>query len=306
MFAHILNDRILRPMGLRLTRARDWGKSNEEQRRPELLARSFLAQRRILELANLLVPHKALERSKIRLGGTNDGGYVCLNDFEKIDLAFSFGIGDDVSWDVDVAKKGIFVHQFDNSIETPRNFYTNIQFWRKRIVPSKRAPNEESISSLWSRYLQNTRASALLKMDVEHDEWDILFETPSHVLNSFSQIICEFHFFSSIDNQEWFERAYAVLKKLDLHFAVVHVHGNNAWPLVNLGSVPFPELLEVTYASRTRYLFELSNEIFPTSLDAPNLPERPDLCLGGFVFSIPSEGTAPMNVRDGAEGRNGE
>jgi hypothetical protein len=290
-FAHTINDKFLRRMGVRLVRRstwKAWEQSYEEQRRRELLATSFLTQKRIVELATLLVPQKALEFSKIRLGGPNDGGYVCLNDFDKIELAFSFGIGDDLSWDVDIANKDILVHQFDHTVESPQKSHANCQFQRKRIVPTKCGLNEESILSLWARYLQNTQASAILKMDVENDEWDILLETPSYVLNSFSQIICEFHSFSLVTKQEWYERAYAVFKKLSLQFATVHVHGNNALPWVNLGNVPFPELLEVTYASRIRYSFELSNEVFPTSLDAPNIPEKPDLCLGRFVFSSQS------------------
>jgi hypothetical protein len=281
----MINDRILRRLDLRLVRASTWEETNEQQRCRELLATSFVVQKRILEFGDLLVPHRAIEYSKIRLGSTNDGGYVCLNDFDKIDMAFSFGIGNDVSWDVDVANRDIPVHQFDHTVESPPILHSNFQFQRKRIAPIKGDLNEESISSLWTKYLQNTQASAILKMDVEDDEWDILFETPSHVLSSFAQIICEFHSFSSIANQEWYERACAVLKKLDLHFAVVHVHGNNALPWINVGSVPFPELLEVTYASRARYSLELSDEMFPISLDAPNIPEKPDLYLGRFVFS---------------------
>jgi hypothetical protein len=288
----MINDGILRSIGLRLAPApvwETWKKSNEQQQRRKLTASSFLVQKRILELANFLVPRRALGYSKVRLGGANDGGYVCLDDFDKIDLAFSFGIGDDISWDIDVANKDIFVHQFDHAVDCPQNFHANCQFQRKRIVPVKCDPNEESISSLWTRYLQNTRASAILKMDVEHDEWNILFETPGEILSGFSQIVCEFHSFSSVADQEWYDRAYAVLKRLNLHFAVVHVHGNNALPWADLGNVPFPELLEVTYASRLSYSFELSNELFPTSLDAANIPERPDLYLGRFMFQNPTK-----------------
>src|SRR5262249_34423180 len=159
----------------------------------------LLAQERILKLANLLKPHRALGYSKVRLGGKNDGGYVCLNDFDNIELAFSFGIGNDASWDLDVANRGIPIHQYDHTVEPSQNLHANFHFQRKRIVPSSCGPDEESISSLWTRHLHNTQASAILKIDVENDEWDILFETPGHVLSSFSQVICEFHSFSSVD-----------------------------------------------------------------------------------------------------------
>ena len=91
-FAHTINNRILHRIGLRLARAPAWEESKKEQRRRELLVTSSLAQERLLKLADLLVPHRALNQSKVRLGGTNDGGYVCLNDFDRVDLAFSFGI----------------------------------------------------------------------------------------------------------------------------------------------------------------------------------------------------------------------
>jgi hypothetical protein len=85
-------------------------------------------------------------------------------------------------------------------------------------------------------------------------------------------------------SDDWYRRALTVLKTLDENFAVVHVHANNALPWANIGNVPFPELLEVTYASRLPYSFKLAEELFPTSLDSPNLPEMPDLYLGRFVF----------------------
>jgi hypothetical protein len=75
-----------------------------------------------------------------------------------------------------------------------------------------------------------------------------------------------------------------VLEKLNRGFAVVHVHGNNTRPWDDLGGVPFPQLLEVTYASRKRYKFEPNHEVFPTWLDAPNDPNKPDMFLGRFVF----------------------
>ena len=65
---------------------------------------------------------------------------------------------------------------------------------------------------------------------------------------------------------------------------MIHVHGNNFMPLIAVGNVPFPEVLEVTFANRNRYDFEDSDEIFPTRLDQPNWPGGADLYLGQFKF----------------------
>jgi len=67
-------------------------------------------------------------------------------------------------------------------------------------------------------------------------------------------------------------------------FEVVHVHGNNAQPATNVFNVILPVFLEVTLANRRHYQFAETNEIFPTPLDQPNVPNLPDLHLGSFKF----------------------
>lgn len=116
-------------------------------------------------------------------------------------------------------------------------------------------------------------------MDIEGDEWQIFSATPKNDLRKFSQIICKFHAFHAVDNDDWYKRALTVLEKLHQVFAVVHIHANNYAPLNVIGNLPFPEVLEVTYAARLRYRFEPTDEIFPTSLDAPNNPNLPDFFL---------------------------
>lgn len=292
-FAETINDRMLGLFNLRLTRAsvwrqqqEDWKRKQEEQQRLDSLAASNASRKKIIKLASFLTPHRAVGHSKVRLGGKNDGGYVCLSDFKGIEAGFSFGIAEDASWDNDLANKGIVVHQVDHTIDSPPIIHSNLRFQKKKLVSvNNQNPGEETISSLLSRHVKGTSASAILKMDIEHDEWEIFYKTSSGDLNKFSQIICEFHNFSAVGDETWYEQALAVFKKLHEKFAVVHVHGNNFLPWTTIGGVPFPELLEVTFANRTRYAFTPSDEIFPTALDAPNVLGKADLFLGRFVFS---------------------
>jgi hypothetical protein len=121
-------------------------------------------------------------------------------------------------------------------------------------------------------------------MDIEGDEWEVLQAAPADSLGGVAQLACEFHDFHRVGEDAWFERAYHVLTRLAKVFAVVHVHGNNNRLLHCRANVPFPELLEVTFASRRFYTFADSDEVFPTSLDAPNRPDLPDIHLGAFRF----------------------
>ena len=76
-----------------------------------------------------------------------------------------------------------------------------------------------------------------------------------------------------------------MLHKLHTFFEPIHVHANNHSPMLLLGGVPFPGVLEVTYASRSRYRFIDTAESFPTVLDSPNYPGGADYYLGRFDFS---------------------
>jgi hypothetical protein len=279
----MINDRILTRIGLRVIRERDWSKKKKEHRRLELLSDSLVARERVTKLAALLAPHKVAGHSKIRLGAKNDGGYICIDDFDVIKLAFSFGIATDVSWDRDIADRGIVVHQFDHTVDTAPSSHVNFRFQQKKIVGIRCGDDEETISSLVTKHTLPPAAS-ILKIDIDHDEWDVFLATPSHDLARFSQIICEFHGFDSIITKEWYERAFLVLERLHGDFGAVHVHGNNFLPWISIGNIPFPQLLEVTYANRMRYSLESTDQIFPTGLDAPNDPTKPDLHLGRFVF----------------------
>lgn len=39
-----------------------------------------------------------------------------LDDFSKTVAAYSFGINDDISWDIDVAKRGVHCYMYDYTI----------------------------------------------------------------------------------------------------------------------------------------------------------------------------------------------
>jgi len=293
--AEFINDRVLAPFDVRITRASGW----RHTQKLRALAASTVARERIVKLGSLLAPQQAVGKSKVRLGSKYDGGYICLDDFCGIATAFSLGIGKSDEWEIEVAERGIVVHQFDHSIDSPPHVHPNCHFHRKRIVPRHDGTSEvETIAHLVEQNARGGDSSLILKIDIENDEWQVFAETTRGHLARFSQIICEFHSFSAVTEDVWYQRALHVLEKLNRDFAVVHVHGNNLAPWVNVGSVPFPELLEVTYASRKRYKFEPSQEVFPTCLDAPNDATTPDMFLGRFVFQsvgAPSSALEPVH-----------
>ena len=246
-------------------------------------AGSFEIHQRVLGLLKLLRPHRAKGFEKARFGSPNDGGYILIDDFHQIDAAFSFGIEQNASWDVCVADRGVPVYQFDHTIDASPVARDDLIFFNKRIV-AQPAPGCETINGLVAQHGRRGSASLILKIDIEHDEWPVFDATSETALSCFSQIVCEFHGLGLMIDPQWNERARRVLEKITGHFGVVHVHANNYCGLNSVANIPVPEVLEITFANRSRYRLVPTDEVFPGPLDAPNYPYLPDIHLGAFVY----------------------
>src|SRR5215813_2192807 len=148
-FAEFINDCVLAPFDVRVMRRSAWRQIQKREAR----SASAVGAERILKLGSLLAPQHAVGQSKVRLGSKYDGGYICLNDFDGITTAFSFGLGQNDDWDIEIAGKGIMVHQFDHSMGQPPHVHPNCHFHKKRIVPrDDGTPNTETIAHLVEKY----------------------------------------------------------------------------------------------------------------------------------------------------------
>jgi tetratricopeptide (TPR) repeat protein len=245
---------------------------------------AFEIQKRCLELLRLLAPNRVQGFHKARFGSAHDGGYVMIVDFTGVAAAFSFGIANDANWDADVANHGVPVYQFDHTIDAPPISRRDLIFTKARIVAVP-AQGAQTIDELVERYGSPGKASLILKIDIEGDEWDVFDSASETALSCFAQIVGEFHFLGYImTDSRFYEKALRVFKKLTRTFGVVHVHATNSHNGHSVGNVMVPYLLEITFANRHRYSLAATDEIFPGPLDAPNNPNSPDIYLGRFIY----------------------
>lgn len=237
------------------------------------------SQERALALLRAFAVMRCTGVPKARFGRIGDGGYVHLDDVAGLDAAISLGIAGEVSWDLAMAAHGLEVYQFDNSIDRPPVAAPKFHFTRATV-------GRKGLSL--ARIVADTGvdpARTILKIDIEGAEWDLLADAPDDLLARFPQIVCEFH---ALCSDEFFLNVaarMAVLDRLNAHHRVIHIHGNNFSGVRLIGSLAVPDVLEVTYASRTRYEFTESDETFPTALDAPNDPGVPEILLGRWISS---------------------
>lgn len=239
-------------------------------------------RRRILLVGSFISPVAAVGINKVRIGRKADGGYVMLNDFSGVDGAISLGINDEDSWDVDIMNRGIAVHQYDNTIERPPTSDSRLTFFREKIsssIESGTSSIDDAVGRIGGRKL-------ILKCDIEGSEWDVFASTSSDTLKKFSQIACEFHGFGSIADDASFAKIEMALRNINRQFRPIHIHANNSGPWMIICGVPFPSVIEVTYANRSMYEFKETQEIFPTDLDYPNAPDLPEFYLGNFKYSL--------------------
>jgi|GEM_PF-598672 len=232
----------------------------------------------------LLRPVGAQGMDKLRVGRDHDGGYIMLDDFGRIGAAVSLGIADDASWDMDVAERGIDVLQFDPSISAPPAEHARFRFESLRVLPYD-SEGGISLETIVKDRVADTNAMLLLKIDIEGGEWDVFNAVDDAILRRFAQVVCEFHDLDRLAEPDFGARAKKVFEKLAKTHAVIHVHGNNCANFANVGNVVFPQVLEVSFASREVYAFADVATKFPTALDRANQPGRADLFLGDFDFS---------------------
>ena len=209
------------------------------------------------------------DKSKIRLGHKNDGGYVIYDLDNNYDCLLSCGIGNDSSFELDFYNKykttpGFL---FDGTIvDIPKNFPIHYYFIKKNISIIN------DINSTDLKDIINLFKNIFLKIDIEGWEFPFFANLSEDEMNCFKQIVGEFH--SILDNGHYFPLYLKeeVYKKLSKTHYLVHVHGNNAMPFHKVDNKIIPMLLEMTWVRKSDVnSVNLNYNIFPDiKLDGPN------------------------------------
>ncbi len=223
----------------------------------------------------------------VRLGRpTHDGGYTMVDDFIQgggHGIAYSFGIKDDVTWDLDAVSRGYEVFQYDMTIDALPINNEHFHFFREGIGAVK--DTEKSLDTLENFVIRNGHVeekNMILKMDVEGAEWGFIQTVPSGFLNRFDQMVFEFH--NLIQPKSFIDMAVTIelLKKINETHTLVHLHGNNNGAHLSIENVgTFPDTLELTYLLTEKYSFVDDENIFlPLESDRPCHPAVPEIQLG--------------------------
>lgn len=241
-------------------------------RRSQETQLSFVEHTRASALASLLRPLDVVGHELLRFGSDNDGGYLMVDDWIDLVGLVSGGAGDNVDFEVEVAKRDLVVHVYDHTVPT-------LPSHGHELITHVLEPLGTSGTSLDSALSRMPEGDLLLKIDIDGAEWG-LFDGAASGLNRFRQIVLELHGLHQLGDSLWYERALRVLHALHETHAPVHVHANNYGAYAVVGGIPVPDIVEVSYVRRDAYdLVERTSAAIAHPLDQANDPTRPEYAL---------------------------
>lgn len=237
-------------------------------------------QTEVLSIMAKLRPFRC-DMGKIRVGALADGGYVLPDDCDGLTGLLSLGVGGDVSFDEQFARRGVPIYQYDPTVEGPPTAHENFHFHKTAWGPADE-PGVLSLASIMQAHGLYGSNDALLKFDIEGGEWEALTTvTPDH-LKAFRIIACELHALHALYDRDSMDRVRQAINLLTQHHTVVHLHANNCCGITLVEGVPVPAVIELTLLRNDRSSFTPSDEPIPGPLDFPNMDDRPDLVLRPF------------------------
>lgn len=209
-----------------------------------------------------------------RFGSKNDGGYILFKDIGLSTDLLSFGIGDNLDFEEEMAPFVNRILAFDGSINKLPSNVLGLEF-RNKYVGDITSLNTVSITDIIPE-MKSDRL--ILKIDIEGAEWKVLGQLSDSHLARFDQIVGEFHGLSSMRSNEEIMEKIHILERLHSKFTLINSHPNNWSPYRVIKGVPIPDAFELTFLKNEVYsnFVDLGLETEVIQLNKPCNPLKPE------------------------------
>jgi hypothetical protein len=222
-------------------------------------------------MLNYLKP-KRISSNKIRLGPKQDGGYVVSEIvLDKCNGLFSYGIGNDISYEYDFfAKYNKPVFAFDHTINSVL----------PRFIRHKKEGlgiDVENCDDFINHFFQsNIKPKVLLKIDIEGSEYDYLLKADMDIISDITTgLILEVHF---LDREDIRDKFIEMITKLNKYFVLTHTHANNWGDIFEYEGHSLYNVFELSFVNRSivDWVEEDNTEYPIIGLDYSNNPNQDD------------------------------
>lgn len=225
---------------------------------------------------------------KRRIGRCFDGGYA-IADIPgiKYDALFAGGVCDDISFEEDFIRyqrengNEIKVYAFDGTVDGLPNtaMKDNFEFIKKNISDLE---NDQytNLHSIIAPYLENTEPNIFVKMDIEGGEVPWIKSLSTEQMNTFAQIVMEFH-------RPFNQEEIGMFENLNKTHLPIHFHPNNACGTRIHNGVYFPDVFECTYLHKRFFngIAELNRDYIPNDrVDCKNIWFKDEIWMGHPPF----------------------
>ena len=229
---------------------------------------------KLARLIECLQPYLPDQRM-IRLGPADgDGGYLLPDVLEGITACFSPGVSNVSGFEKDCAEMGMKVFMADHSVEAPAEEHSNFHFIKK-FVGGTTSGIYVSLDDWVREMLPATREDFLLQMDIEGQEYEVIFSASGELLNRFRIMIIEFHDLDQLWGRPFFQIASRAFEKILQTHVCVHLHPNNCCGLRERGGLAVPKVMEFTFLRRDYIHSDAKQRRFPNPLDRDNTSKKP-------------------------------
>jgi hypothetical protein len=240
----------------------------------------FNSKLRDLQKTISLVSPQSLGVPLIRLGGNGDGGYLLPDDMEGITACFSPGVDFTALFEKELATKyHIKSYLADYSVSQSPEDSEYIHF-EKKFLGTKNNHQFTRLEDWFERHtIATPNGDYLLQMDIEGAEFEVILDTPQHVLRQFRTIIIEFHGMEKMFHSGHLKKIKSVFEKLTQNHLVAHIHPNNGRPLFYKDGIEIPKVFEMTLYRKNCCNADQAPLAFPHKLDRTNVTSKPDFSL---------------------------
>jgi hypothetical protein len=213
----------------------------------------------------------------IRIGGESDGGYLIPNDLAGVEICFSPGVSTTADFEFELASRGIRCFLADYSVNASPIKHDLVHFEKKYLGYTEESPYITLES--WVKRMAPTKHDFILQMDIEGDEYGVIFDTSRDTLRKFRIMLIEFHGLDALCDKFGFKLINLTFKKLLFDFDVVHIHPNNTQKPTVYGKYEIPPVVEFTFLRKDRISGSRPAANFPHRLDRKNTPTRDEMIL---------------------------
>lgn len=238
--------------------------------------------RTVFDTLSLLTPHD-IDRAKLRVGNERDGAYIIVDLPPSTDI-MSFGISNDIGFELEMAGRGHRLFMYDHTIDGVPGAHPAFTFMRQGICASGQAggdllPLEDHLANI-----ADASDRLMLKIDVEGHEWSVFANISQELLGRFDQIMIEFHWLHLLKDPGFATQAARALGNINEQFTLYHIHANNCCELHIVEGFPVADVIEVSYVRTSTVTRRPSTTVYPTSLNKANHPLYHDHALLFFPF----------------------